>query len=353
MSVTPLGPCNTCKSALAFEFVARMSANDESSYGVSWICPTCKSRALDVCAVGPVIPMANCCLNCGARQGAGGKCTGCGMQEAAALAWFGIGEGASIEAANRNLSEGLVRRALGRINHLLRDDPGAVDAWRFKAHIYVKLGFHGTAARMLRHAAEATRTPAFLVSAGFSLQEIEQHDGAVELYREFLATAPDDELAATALCNLGNALSALGRDAEAEEPLKRAIELEPARATYAINHYALLCKLGRPQDAIGALRRGLRDATDPDARPTLLRAVAHAHAELGEGEAALTAAEQALAADARSPQAWYLLGRAHGLLGNLELGRDAMKHALSIDPSNAGATRALGMFERALAGKID
>src|SRR5689334_16982924 len=159
MSIAPLGPCQNCKSALVVEFIARMSASDESNYGVSWICPTCKSRALDVCPVGPVIPTANGCLNCGSPLDVHARCSGCGMRDATMLAWFGIGDGAPLDAANRDLSRGLIRRALGRINHLLRDDASAVDAWRFKARAYDQLGFHATAARMLRHAAEVTRTP--------------------------------------------------------------------------------------------------------------------------------------------------------------------------------------------------
>jgi len=349
MSVAPLGPCSTCHAALTVEFVARMAAEDESTYAVSWICPACKSRALDICPVGPVIPTANCCLNCGCMPG-DDRCSGCGMQEATVLAWFGIDDGAPVEAAHRDASKGLLRRALARVNRQLRDEPGAVDAWQFKARIYQQLGFHATAARMLRHAAEATHTPALLVSAGFSLQELKQHDAAVDVYRAYLGTTPEGEFAAAAWCNLGNALAALDRDAEAEDALKQAIELEPNRATHAINYYVLLQKLGRSRDAIGQLKRGLRITGDPATRMTLLRALAHMHAELGEGAEALTAAEAALALDATSNEARYLFGRALGLLGNLELAIEAMKQILTSEPDHGDATRALGMLERAVAG---
>jgi len=277
------------------------------------------------------------------------------MREDSALAWFGIGadDDPPLVAAKRDVSNGLLRRALGRVNHLLRDEPTAVDAWRFKANVYQDLGFHATAARMLRHAAGLTRTPAFLVSAGFSLQELKQHDAAIEVYRAFLATAPDGELAAMAWSNLGNALMGLGLDraAEAEDAFKRAIGLDPTRETYAINHYALLVKLDRPREAITALQRGLRAATDPQTRAKLQRALAHAHAELGDGAAALVAAEGAIALDAKSSTAWYVLGRAHGLLGNLALGLEAMKHVLTLDPDDPHARRALSMFERALSSE--
>lgn len=349
MSIAPLGPCSKCKTALTLEFVARMSAADESSYGVSWICPTCKSRALDVCPLGPVIPAVNCCLNCGCPRDADAKCTGCGMREATEVAWFGNAGDSQLDAAERDLSDGLIRRALGRANHVLRDDAGVVDAWRFKARIYQQLGFHASAAHMLRHAASATDTPSLLVSAGFSLQELKQHEEAIELYRAFLATTPVGELAAAAWCNLGNSLSALDRNAEAEDALKRALELEPERATHAINYYALLRKLDRSQDAIAVLERGLRSATDAKTRMTLLRALSHTHAELGDGAAALAAAEAALALDGQSTEARYLLGRALGLLGNLEPAREAMKQVLTMDPDNADAKRALAMIERALA----
>lgn len=353
MSIAPLGPCSKCESPLTFEFVGRLIANDESNYGVSWICPACQSRALDVCPVGPVIPTPNGCLNCGDPTDAEGRCNSCGVLEAKALAWFGVAADAepALVAAKRDASKGLIRRALGRINHLLRDQPTDVDAWQFKARVYQDLGFHATAARMLRHAAEVTRRPAFLVSAGFSLQELQQHDAAIEVFRAALAAAPDDETAAMAWCNLGNAHMALDRTAEAEDAFKRAIELEPRRAQHAINHYALLVKLDRRRDAIAALHRGLRAASDPHARATLQRALAHANAELGDGAATLIAAEAAIASDASSADAWYVLGRAHGLLGNLSLGLEAMKHALTLNPDDPDTKRALGMFERALASE--
>ena len=76
--------------AVTFEFVGRLIANDESNYGVSWICPACQSRALDVCPVGPVIPTPNGCLNCGDPTDPEGRCNSCGVLEAKALAWFGV-----------------------------------------------------------------------------------------------------------------------------------------------------------------------------------------------------------------------------------------------------------------------
>ena len=339
--------CPKCNTPRAFERVAPFPPGQEATIGVAWRCPSCDERILVVCALGPAIPSADSCLNCGAERERGGACSGCGVDDAEMLALCGTDDGWQLEAIRRDAESGQIRRALARANRWLRDHPETVDAWRFKARIYQQLGLYATTARMLRHAATASATPGLLVSAGFSLQELKRHAEAIEVYREFLALAPGNEHAGTAWCNLANALSALDRDPEAEAAFAKAAELEPTNATHAYNHHVHLRKLRRWVDAIAVLERGLPWVTEPATRVTFLRSLSYAHAEREDGAAALAAAEQALSIDARSIGARYLRGRALALLGRLDEAMVEIRQVLATDPENADALHAIAMLEQA------
>jgi tetratricopeptide (TPR) repeat protein len=340
-------PCSKCNEARAFERVAPFPPGQEATIGVAWRCPSCDERILVVCALGPVIPSPGSCLNCGVDGQRGAACSACGVDDAEMLALCGTDDGWQLDAVRRDAESGQIRRALARTNRRLCDHPETVDAWRFKAQIYQQLGLHAAAVRMLRHAATASAAPWLLVSAGFSLQQLERHAEAVEVYREFLALAPGDDHAGAAWGNLANALSALDRDAEAEAAFANATALEPTSATYAYNHHLHLRKLQRWADAIAVLERGLPAVTEPATRVTFLRALSYAHAEREDGAAALATAEQALSIDAHSIGARYLRGRALGLLGRLDEAMVEMRQVLAADPENADALRAIAMLEQA------
>ena len=339
--------CSKCNAVRTFERAAPFPPGQEATIGVAWRCPSCEERVLEVCSLGPVIPDAGSCLNCGAERDRGAACSACGVDDAEMLALCGTDGGWQLDAVRRDAEGGQIRRALARVNRRLCDHPETVDAWRFKARIYQQLGMHAVAARMLRHAATASGEPGLLVSAGFSLQELKRHAEAVEVYREFLALAPGSEHAGVAWCNLANALSALDRDAEAEEAFAKAIALEPTNATHAYNRHVHLRKLRRWPEAIAVLERGLPMVTEPATRVTFLRTLSYAHAEREDGAAALAAAEQALAIDAHSIGARYLRGRALALLGRLDEARVEIRQVLASDPENADALRAIAMLEQA------
>jgi tetratricopeptide (TPR) repeat protein len=347
MAAVPPDDCPKCNTPRTFERVAPFPPGQEATIGVAWRCPSCGERILVVCALGPAIPSAGSCLNCGADRERGAACGGCGVDDAEMLALCGTEDGWQLDAIRRDAESGQIRRALARANRWLCDHPETVEAWRFKARIYQQLGMHAAAARMLRHAATASATPWLLVSAGFSLQELKRHAEAVEVYREFLALAPGNEHAGAAWCNLANALSALDRDAEAEEAFAKAIELEPTRTTSPHNYYVHLSKRRRWPEAIAVLERALPAVTEPATRVTFLRAMSYAHAEREDGAASLAAAEQALAIDARSIGARYLRGRALALLGRLDEAMVEIRQVLAADPENADALQAIAMLEQA------
>lgn len=291
------------------------------------------------------------CLNCGTEGAQPTACDGCGMSEEAATSFLGISAQADpVASALTEISNGLARRGLARLNRLLREDPASTKAWRTKADVYQRLGFHDSAVRTLCHAANVTNTPSLLISAGFSLQQLQRHEDAVAVYREFVDQAATSGDAGIAFCNLANSLSNLGRDAEAEEAFGRAIELEPERPTHFFNLYVHLRKGKQWPKAIAVLKRGLPHAADKELRVSFLLALSYAHAERDQGPEALAAADEAVALDGGSTGAHYLRGRGLALVGRLEEAMTEMQSVLLADPEHRDAKNAVAMLERAGVG---
>jgi tetratricopeptide (TPR) repeat protein len=345
MSVAPLR-CEACKVECTFDCAGPFPPGQESSYGVAWVCPGCKKRSLDVCGIGPLIPTAASCLNCGNERD-DGACMGCGLPESETFSFLGLDGDVTIEAAIADARKGLIRRALARCNLVLVGHPATALAWRLKGEVLQQLGFHAATARVLLHAANVASAPALLFAAAYSLQELERHAEAVVAYRELLEKAPDAPNAPLAWSNLGNSLPALGRRDEADRAHAQALALEPARSTLAFNFVHHLHQSARWLESIPILQDALAIATDPTARVTLLFCLARAHAELEDGNGALAAADAAVAIDERSIGARYLRGRALCLLGRLHDGMVEMQHVLALDPGNADATNAVRILQNA------
>ncbi len=66
-----------------------------------------------------------------------------------------------------------------------------------------------------------------------------------------------------------------------------------------------------------------------------------------DGDAALAAADEALALDEKSGGARYLRGRGLALVGRLDEAMAEMTKVLAADPENADAQNAVAMLERA------
>src|SRR5262245_17309031 len=130
-------PCEKCKVAGTFEAYAPFPAGQELNYVTAWACPTCKRRVADVCPIGPAIPTGTSCLNCGIDIDPAPSCSGCGMTDPEAIEFLGARtSGSVLDEARGDISAGLARRGLARLNLHLRGDPASVDAWRMKAVFY-------------------------------------------------------------------------------------------------------------------------------------------------------------------------------------------------------------------------
>ena len=129
-------------------------------------------------------------------------------------------------------------------------------------------------------------------------------DAAAGMYRDLLRVAPND---AGLLMNLGMALAMGGREAEAVEPLERAISLDPDLAPAHLFLGSSYLAMGQPQKAVAPLERAGRMRPSDLEPPRLL---ASAYAALGRHPDAVAQLRRATGLAPRLPAAWFALG--HG-----------------------------------------
>ena len=109
-----------------------------------------------------------------------------------------------------------------------------------------------------------------------------------------------------------------------------------------------LHSIGYSQTAAAMLNQALELVADDASRIQLLEEESFQWAECNRGEEAFSSAEFARDLGSNSIRTHYLRGRALGLLGRLEEARDEITFVLSLDPTNADATRALKMIGNVL-----
>jgi tetratricopeptide (TPR) repeat protein len=145
---------------------------------------------------------------------------------------------------------------------------------------------------------EAVRT----FTLGFRFQKAGEIERAIYSYRRSLELLPSAE----AHTFLGWALSFQGRLEEAVLECRKAIELDPTLGNAYNDMGAYLIELGRPDEAVSWLEKGL------------------------------------MAIRLDSPcYPYFNLGRAHEALGNRRRARDCYRRALEADPSYVPALLAL------------
>jgi tetratricopeptide (TPR) repeat protein len=351
MSMRPWS-CGRCRGPckyIGLQLVAGQEAG--ATYGVGWGCAACDYKALDVCPVGPLVPVDAACLNCGADVPAD-ACPGCGLTRAAALAFL-CPEPLPTDpsAAARDLfGHGLFRRGLAILNIALMKDPVQETPWLLKSTFLEGLGLQAQLLKMLEGALAAGGPSSLLIFFGSALQRAGRNDEALAAARRYLETTPDGHWAGMAHGNIGLALRGLGRHDEAEAMYRRAVEVEPGRVVHYRNLAQLLIDQRRWAGALGALEAGLDKATATDDKVRLLEGLAFVCAEEERAAQALEYVDRAVALGATSARTHYLRGRSLALLGRLDEARDEVRRVLELEPENGEAKEALAMIEKAQAG---
>jgi len=162
------------------------------------------------------------------------------------------------------------------------------------------------------------------------------HDVAAEHYSRAAALAPRDPWSRY---NLGLALEAAGRHADADAALQEAWALGQEDAEVCVSLARALTAHGRrPEEAVRAARRacGLaRDSADP------LDALAMALYSAGEHEAARGPAREATRLAPEVADYWYSLGVIEEMLGEVAAARRCFERAVELAPDFEEARDAL------------
>jgi tetratricopeptide (TPR) repeat protein len=187
--------------------------------------------------------------------------------------------------------------------------------------------------------------------------ELKLGDGprALHLLRTATFAAPD---LAPARIALADALRAAQQNEQALAGYRKAIELDPDNAMAHVAYAKALCKVGLEQQAPGD-----RDATKQTIHDHFRKALALApkddavHAEfaialheMGDLDDAMTEFLAATRINQHQSSEFYqALGRTCTARGNLQGAEVSLKHAIALDPQQAGAHCALGDLYLALA----
>ena len=346
MSWEPL-TCSTCQREAAFERIGSMGTPD--TFAVSWQCPGCDARLVDVVPVGVLVPVSGCCLNCGSQVDEAGECQACGVPRPPLVVAIhaACGDPPSVEAAQQLGARGLVRLGLNALDLRLETQPDDREAWLAKARVLnsVGLGFHGAPAleRALALGADTSHN----VALGIALASGAQHKSATAAFEAYLVTHPKGPHLGFVLVRQARALEQMGRVQEAEACLRRALSSDPGEVQAQVDLYVLLHRQRRFADALESLELALPQL-DPADRIGLLPGRAELLCELMRGEEALTTIEEVLTHGPDNPRVVYTHGRALAMTGQLERAKVAMARVVALEPDNGPAQRALAQISAAL-----
>jgi tetratricopeptide (TPR) repeat protein len=215
------------------------------------------------------------------------------------------------------------RLAALQAREILAVAPGNADAYRLL----------GAALRRTGEAEEAERAELDAISASVGDPELMRAAGALldndlavaeRILRPRLSERPTDVAAIRMMAELA---ARLGRYADSEKLLRRALELAPAFAPARSNLATVLYKQNRPAEAIAELDR----LQGTDAANQNLKAAALGR--IGSYEEAILIYEQVLAQVPGQPKVWMSYGHALKTVGRLEDGIAAYRRALALAPA--------------------
>ncbi|HLT35434.1 MAG TPA: tetratricopeptide repeat protein [Enhygromyxa sp.] len=258
MSWEPL-ICSECKVEAAFERVGQF--NPPHSFGVSWLCPSCGARLLDVVPVGVDVPSPGCCLNCGATVDGEQVCGACGLPRAPLVVAIHqhCGDPPEIAAAEALAARGLIRLALNAVDLRLESRPDDPEAWMAKARMLGSVGLGAKTAAPIERALELTlaRDPDDLqarVDLYSLLHNQRRFDEALaQLDLALPRLAPGDRV--RSLTARAELLCQLQREGEALASVEQALEHMPDDPRTLYTHGWALANLGRLAEARVSMAR--------------------------------------------------------------------------------------------------
>ena len=169
---------------------------------------------------------------------------------------------------------------------------------------------------------------------------------AIDQYRQVLTMNPSEQVHASTLALLGEALYGAGRYAEAAAAYTEHLKARPGNVD-ALNVLGIcLLALEMPDEAIATFTRAVN--VDPE-NGVSRRNLANALFDHGDVDAAAVHAEEATRLRIDDPGAWDLLGRIAAVKGNLPAAQADFARALRLDPNFSEAREHLQAVEKLLA----
>lgn len=217
------------------------------------------------------------------------------------------------------------------------DPPTRAEVLATVVHFTLRRGTAKDALALAHQAVQLAATPTTL--AALARAQVRSEDGPGALQTADKAVAAGAPRGITQVAR-GEALIALGRNAEAEAALRRAIELDPRSALAQSRLARALLALGRPADAVAAGRR----ATELDEKfgeGFAITGVAILAGNLKDWGDAIAQAQQGAFLDPKDPIVQLAVGKIFETNGQLEQAAGAYRRALEADPDFAPARLAL------------
>jgi superkiller protein 3 len=188
-----------------------------------------------------------------------------------------------------------------------------------------------------KQAVEAGATPNALAALARVQVRMENGPAALQSADKAVAAGASNAMAHLAR---GEALSALGRNAEAEAALRKAIEIDPKSALAYSRLARVLLALARPVDAVAAAKKAT-ELDDKFGEGFAIHGLAIVANNLKEWSEAIAQAQQGAFLDPKDPIVHAAVGRVFEANGQLEQAAAAYRKALECDPGFAPARLAL------------
>jgi tetratricopeptide (TPR) repeat protein len=215
--------------------------------------------------------------------------------------------------------------------------PGRADALAAVAHFTLRRGKAADAMAIAKQAVEAGATPAALAALARAQVRMEDGPGALATAEKAVAAGSGSVIAQVAR---GEALIAMGKNAEAEAALRQAIQLDLKSALAYSRLARAQLALARPADAIASARK----ATELDDKFgegfAILGAAIMAENPKNWSDA-IAQAQQGAFLDPDNPIVQAAVGKIFEANGQLEQAAKAYRQALTVDPAFGPARFAL------------
>ena len=235
--------------------------------------------------------------------------------------------GETYHAVRRLLTQDAVQ-ALARCGELLKDDPQDAEAHRLAARALRALKRDGEAERHELAAIDAAAADDALQQAAIALLDNRLHL-AEPILRGRLKDNPFDVAAIRMLAELAGRI---GRNADAENLLRRALELAPGFTAARVNLATALHRQNKTAEALAELDR-VQDALQGRANPAYANLRAAVLGRLGDFDEAITLYEDMVRRVPGQPKIWMSYGHALKTVGRTADSVAAYRRATALRPA--------------------